>query len=126
MISFFPVTHPIAELQTICSAYWQRIYGLEGDKFDLEHIQKVKEYEVKDQSTRRILRGIRPNNQRFLVFPIFFLTFSVVIYLQRVNQTLVNRCCIYAQAFLSTHTTILSYNLSSKITAMTLFQYYYN
>lgn len=35
-----------AELQTICKQYWQRLFNLEGDKFDLEHIEKVKAQEV--------------------------------------------------------------------------------
>lgn len=35
-----------AELQTICKQYWQRLYNLEGDKFDLEHIEKIKAQEV--------------------------------------------------------------------------------
>ncbi|XP_017963416.1 troponin I isoform X1 [Drosophila navojoa] len=35
-----------AELQTICKQYWQRLYELEGDKFDLEHVQKLKAQEV--------------------------------------------------------------------------------
>lgn len=39
----------IAELQTICKEYWNRIFKLEGDKFDLEHIEKVKAQEVNCQ-----------------------------------------------------------------------------
>uniref|UniRef100_A0A1B0G344 Uncharacterized protein n=1 Tax=Glossina morsitans morsitans TaxID=37546 RepID=A0A1B0G344_GLOMM len=39
-----PYTH-ISELQTICKEYWNRLYKLEGDKFDLEHIQKIKAQE---------------------------------------------------------------------------------
>lgn len=36
----------VAELQTICKEYWNRLFKLEGDKFDLEHIEKVKAQEV--------------------------------------------------------------------------------
>ena len=36
----------LAELQTICSAYWNRLYALEGDKFDLERQIRLKEFEV--------------------------------------------------------------------------------
>jgi len=39
-------TDTTAELQTICKQYWQRLYNLEGDKFDLEHVQKLKAQEV--------------------------------------------------------------------------------
>lgn len=40
------MSRAIAELQTICKEYWQRLFNLEGDKFDLEHIEKVKAQEV--------------------------------------------------------------------------------
>lgn len=36
----------LAELQTICQSYWQRISHLEGDKYDLEWIEKCKAVEV--------------------------------------------------------------------------------
>ena len=36
----------IAELQTICKQYWNRIYNLEGDKWELERLSKLKEFEV--------------------------------------------------------------------------------
>lgn len=36
----------LAELQTICSTYWNRLYSLEGDKFDLERQIRLKEFEV--------------------------------------------------------------------------------
>lgn len=36
----------LAELQTICSAYWNRLYLLEGDKYDLERQIKLKQMEV--------------------------------------------------------------------------------
>ena len=36
----------VAELQTLCNQYWNRIYNLEGDKWDLERISKLKECEV--------------------------------------------------------------------------------
>ncbi|XP_037727525.1 troponin I isoform X3 [Drosophila subpulchrella] len=47
-----------AELQTICKQYWQRVYLLEGDKFDLEHVQKVKAQEINDLNAQvNDLRG---------------------------------------------------------------------
>lgn len=36
----------IAELQTICKQYWARIYNLEGDKWDLERLSRLKAFEV--------------------------------------------------------------------------------
>jgi hypothetical protein len=39
-----------AELQTILKQYWERVYSLEGDKFDLERNQKLKQFEVKTLS----------------------------------------------------------------------------
>lgn len=39
--------YPIAELQTICREYWNRMVGLEGDKYDLERGEKLKQFEVK-------------------------------------------------------------------------------
>ncbi|KAJ8870993.1 hypothetical protein PR048_027296 [Dryococelus australis] len=38
----------VTELQTICMVYWNKIAGLEGDKFDLEHTSKIKAMEVKN------------------------------------------------------------------------------
>lgn len=35
-----------AELQTLCQTFWKRIYNLEGDKFDLERIERLKKMEV--------------------------------------------------------------------------------
>ncbi|XP_075159228.1 troponin wings up A isoform X14 [Haematobia irritans] len=47
-----------AELQTVCKEYWQRLFKLEGDKFDLEHIQKVKAQEINDLNAQvNDLRG---------------------------------------------------------------------
>jgi len=40
-----------AELQTLCKEYWERVYALEGDKFDLERNQKLKQFEVKSLSS---------------------------------------------------------------------------
>lgn len=37
-----------AELQTICTMFWHRVYNLEGDKYDLERGIKLKQMEVKD------------------------------------------------------------------------------
>ena len=37
----------LAELQSLCKQYWNKICTLEGDKWDLERISKVKEFEVK-------------------------------------------------------------------------------
>lgn len=36
----------LAELQTICHSYYQRICSLEGDKYDLEVIERIKAGEV--------------------------------------------------------------------------------
>lgn len=36
----------LAELQTIIQTYWSKINDLEGDKFDLERIEKLKDLEV--------------------------------------------------------------------------------
>lgn len=41
----------LAELQTICQSHWNRIKGLEADKFDLEWIEKLKDLEVSLVST---------------------------------------------------------------------------
>ncbi|XP_012227247.2 troponin I isoform X10 [Linepithema humile] len=47
-----------AELQTICSAYWNRLYSLEGDKYDLERQIKLKEFEISDLNSQvNDLRG---------------------------------------------------------------------
>lgn len=36
----------LAELQTICKEYWNKIARLEGDKYDLEIIEQFKNFEV--------------------------------------------------------------------------------
>lgn len=41
----------LAELQTICREYWNRICGLEGDKYDLERGSALKKMEVKRLNT---------------------------------------------------------------------------
>lgn len=41
------VSYSIAELQTICREFWNRMIGLEGDKYDLERGEKLKKFEVK-------------------------------------------------------------------------------
>ncbi|XP_017779953.1 PREDICTED: troponin I isoform X9 [Nicrophorus vespilloides] len=47
-----------AELQTICQTYWNRIKDLEGDKFDLEWIEKLKAFEISDLNSQvNDLRG---------------------------------------------------------------------
>ncbi|XP_076641177.1 troponin wings up A isoform X18 [Halictus rubicundus] len=47
-----------AELQTICSAYWNRLHALEGDKYDLERQIKMKEFEISDLNSQvNDLRG---------------------------------------------------------------------
>jgi hypothetical protein len=40
----------LAELQTICKQYWNKIYILEGDKWELERLSKLKEFEVKKRA----------------------------------------------------------------------------
>lgn len=57
-----------AELQTICKEYWQRLFNLEGDKFDLEHIQKIKAQEVIKPKFENSKKEILVS-----VFPFFFL-----------------------------------------------------
>lgn len=42
----------LAELQTICKQYWERIFNLEGDKFDLERGSALKKMEVKRLSEK--------------------------------------------------------------------------
>ncbi|XP_058063989.1 troponin I isoform X3 [Anopheles bellator] len=47
-----------AELQTICKEYWKRVFGLEGDKFDLERMEKLKQFEISDLNAQvNDLRG---------------------------------------------------------------------
>ncbi|XP_076303641.1 troponin wings up A isoform X16 [Lasioglossum baleicum] len=47
-----------AELQTICSAYWNRLQALEGDKYDLERQIRMKEFEISDLNSQvNDLRG---------------------------------------------------------------------
>ncbi|XP_063224466.1 troponin I isoform X11 [Bacillus rossius redtenbacheri] len=47
-----------AELQTICRQYWNKIAGLEGDKFDLEHTSKIKAMEISELNSQvNELRG---------------------------------------------------------------------
>lgn len=41
----------LAELQTICTGYWNKIYALEGDKFDLERKNRLKDMEVTNDET---------------------------------------------------------------------------
>lgn len=40
----------LAELQTICKEYWNKISRLEGDKYDLEIIEQFKNFEVKSDT----------------------------------------------------------------------------
>lgn len=42
-----PCIYPLAELQTIVREYWNRMFLLEGDKYDLERGEKLKQFEVK-------------------------------------------------------------------------------
>ncbi|XP_062538884.1 troponin I isoform X2 [Armigeres subalbatus] len=47
-----------AELQTIVREYWKRIFALEGDKYDLERIEKMKQFEISDLNAQvNDLRG---------------------------------------------------------------------
>ncbi|XP_053682345.1 troponin I isoform X2 [Sabethes cyaneus] len=47
-----------AELQTLCREYWKRITGLEGDKYDLERTEKLKQFEISDLNAQvNDLRG---------------------------------------------------------------------
>lgn len=45
----------LAELQTICKEYWNKIARLEGDKYDLEIIEQFKNFEVKSDTRTNIL-----------------------------------------------------------------------
>lgn len=40
----------IAELQTICREYWNKVSRLEADKYDLEKVEQFKNFEVKSES----------------------------------------------------------------------------
>lgn len=40
----------LAELQTICKEYWNKIARLEGDKYDLEIVEQFKNFEVKSDT----------------------------------------------------------------------------
>lgn len=42
----------LAELQTICTEYWKKISRLEENKYDLEMIEKFKQFEVIRPSTK--------------------------------------------------------------------------
>ncbi|XP_014612011.1 PREDICTED: troponin I isoform X6 [Polistes canadensis] len=47
-----------AELQTICADYWQKVYALEGDKYDLERQIRMKQFEISDLNSQvNDLRG---------------------------------------------------------------------
>ncbi|XP_074109850.1 troponin I-like isoform X3 [Cotesia typhae] len=47
-----------AELQTLCTAYWHRIYALEGDKFDLERTSRLRAFEISELNSQvNDLRG---------------------------------------------------------------------
>jgi len=47
-----------AELQTIVQSYWQRMYDLEADKFDLERQSALKDFEIADLNSQvNDLRG---------------------------------------------------------------------
>lgn len=58
----------LAELQTVCNQYWQRICSLEGDKFDLERQNNLKDLEV--SSTRYSF-----TEHAFIFCSIFFFSF---------------------------------------------------
>lgn len=44
----YPITPFLfaAELQTICREFYTKMYSLEGDKFDLERLERLKAFEV--------------------------------------------------------------------------------
>lgn len=44
----------LAELQTICKEYWNKIARLEGDKYDLEKVEQFKNFEVKFRTPARV------------------------------------------------------------------------
>ncbi|XP_060532371.1 troponin I isoform X10 [Cylas formicarius] len=47
-----------AEIQTVCQSYYQRIVKLEGDKYDLEVIERIKDGEIADLNSQvNDLRG---------------------------------------------------------------------
>lgn len=45
----------LAELQTICKEYWNKVARLEGDKYDLEIVEQFKNFEVKSDPHEFIL-----------------------------------------------------------------------
>jgi hypothetical protein len=61
----------LAELQTICKEYWNKISQLESDKYDLEKVEQFKSWEVKS------------NTRTNLYFYIFM--FLVFLYLDILN-----------------------------------------
>ncbi|XP_057330142.1 troponin I-like isoform X8 [Microplitis mediator] len=47
-----------AELQTLCTAFWHRICALEGDKYDLERKNRMKDFEISELNSQvNDLRG---------------------------------------------------------------------
>lgn len=60
----------LAELQTICREYWNKIARLEGDKYDLEVIEQFKKFEVIGQPARVIF--LYTFNIRFFLFVYYF------------------------------------------------------
>lgn len=51
---FFTFVGTPAELQTVCQTFWQRIYLLEGDKYDLERQSRLKAMEVTEQKKTKL------------------------------------------------------------------------
>lgn len=48
----------LAELQTICKEYWNKVARLEGDKYDLEIVEQFKNFEVKSNTRTNIYNFI--------------------------------------------------------------------
>lgn len=58
----------LAELQTICKEYWNKIARLENDKYDLEIIEQFKKMEVNGQN---------PHDYLYIIY-ITFSTYNLV------------------------------------------------
>lgn len=72
----------LAELQTICKEYWNKVARLEGDKYDLEIVEQFKNFEVKSDTRTSFYIYI------FLVY--FFFIWKFQTYLNLIYISLKN------------------------------------
>lgn len=68
----------LAELQTICREYWNKVARLESDKYDLEIIEQMKKFEVIGQPHELL---------NLILFKIFFLFVYYFSYKQTKHKT---------------------------------------